>query len=401
MTGMVIIGAGESGTRAAFALREAGYDGPVTLIGAEPGLPIERASPREACGRLAAWRLCRAERLVEAEIDYRPQRTATAIDPAARTVKVADGEPIGFDSLLLATGARPHRLTCVGAEQVLTLRSHADSLALHQAVDAMTHVVIVGSGFIATELAASLRERGAMVTVVAAATGLLCNAVPGPLKDRLLARHEAEGVSFYFGATIKGVGQYGVSLADGSVVSGDIVVSAVGGVPRVALARGAGLAIDGGIHVDTRLETSVPGIFAAGDCAAIEHNGARVGCETWPNICVQAEVAARNMMGENLSYRMAPCLWSDQYDLGLRVIGRVPAMSAGMISRRLPSGAEFVFYLAEDGSVRAAAGLSEAADDGEAIAAAERAVTGALRLDPAALADPSLDLDHYLMSAAA
>lgn len=401
MTGMVIVGAGECGTRAAFALREAGYDGEVTLVGAESGLPYERPPlSKPAPDGLLRRHICQPEELVDAEIDYRPERTAMAIDPVARVVKVADGEPIAFDRLLLATGARPRRLSCTGAERALMLRSHADAHALFSSVGRLTHVVIIGAGLIGMELAASMRVRGAAVSVIEVADRPLRRAVPPPLVHRLLARHEAEGVRFHFNATVEAVYRDGVRLADGTFVAADVVVAAVGIVPRVALARGAGLEIADGIGVDGRLETSRPGIYAAGDCARVDVGGRQVRYENWRNARAQAETVARNMLGESVSYDMPSLFRSDQYGLGLHVVGNVPE-GAVPICRRLPSGAELFFYLTDDGTMAAAAGMGQEAAIGKGIQIAALMIERAARPDPAGLADPSRNLRNFVEISAA
>ena len=299
MDGIVIIGAGESGTRAAFALREAGYHGSVTLVGAEPHLPYERPPlSKTVDGAVQMKLICAADALDAAGITYLKGLSATRLDADAATVTVSDGRILRYEKLLLTTGARPRRLACPGAERALDFRTHADAEAIFSIIAPGRSVAIIGAGLIGMELAAVLRGRNVAVSVIEATPKPLGRAVPARFADRLHARHAAEGVRFHLDRAVAAIGDDGVTLTDGSVVPADLVVSAIGVLPDIALAEAAGLATGNGILTDAYLRTSAPNIFAAGDCAAVaEPGGGHIRYESWRNARTQAETAARNMAG--------------------------------------------------------------------------------------------------------
>ncbi len=206
MNGIVIIGAGEAGTRAAFAVREAGFSGPVTLVGTEPHLPYERpplSKPLDGAVRMKA--ICTGEALEAAGIGYLPGVSALQVDAARRFILLSDGRTLPYDKLLLATGARPRRLACPGAERALDLRTFADAQAVFSRAEAGRRAVIVGGGLIGMELAAVLRGKGVAVSVVEAARRPLGRAVPPRLAEKLHARHLREGVHFHLGQGIAGI----------------------------------------------------------------------------------------------------------------------------------------------------------------------------------------------------
>ena len=397
MDGMVIIGAGECGTRAAFALREAGWAGPVTLIGAEPGLPYERpplSKPGEAGVRRKP--ICDAAALAGAGIDYRPGAVVQGIDPAARRVMLAGGS-LGYDRLLLATGARPRRLSCPGADLARDFRSHADAEAVFAA--ARGPVAIIGAGLIGMELAAVLRGMGLPVTVIEAGPAPLSRAVPPRFAAALYQRHLAEGVMFRLGETVAGIDAEGVALASGRRVPAGLVVSAIGVSPDIALARDAGLATGDGILTDGRLVTSDPHILAAGDCAAVAlPGGGHLRQESWRSARAQAEAAAQTMLGRGEDFAALPWFWSDQYDLGLQVAG-LPRPDHATILRR-QGDAEIAFSL-DGGRLVAAAGLGPGASVARDIKLAEMLIAAGLSPAPEALADPGVELKTLLKTARA
>ena len=237
MSGIVIIGAGEAGTRAAFALRETGFSGPVKLVGTEPRLPYERpplSKPLDGIVRMKT--ICSAETLSAAGIDYLPGMSATQIDAARRHLFLGDGRTLSYDRLLIATGARPRRLTCAGAERALDFRTFADADAIFLRVKVGGTVAIIGGGLIGMELAAVLRGKGVGVHVIEAAPKTLARAVPPRLAARLQARHREEGVHFHLGQGLAQIKPESVVLADGTVVPADVVVSAIGVVPDTEIA---------------------------------------------------------------------------------------------------------------------------------------------------------------------
>ncbi|WP_313194022.1 NAD(P)/FAD-dependent oxidoreductase [Shinella zoogloeoides] len=400
MNGIVIIGAGEAGTRAAFALREAGFSGPVTLAGTEPHLPYERPPlSKPLDGAVQMKPICSAEALEAAGIDYLPGMPVVQIDTARRHLLLGDGRTLAYDRLLLATGARPRRLACPGAGHALDFRTFADAAAIFSCAEAAASVAIVGGGLIGMELAAVLRGKGIAVSVVEAAARPLGRAVPARFAARLHVRHAEEGVRFHLGQGIAEITPDAVILADGTGVPADIVVSAIGVVPDTGLAEAAGLATGNGILTDAFLRTSDPHVFAAGDCAAVSvAGGGHVRFESWRNARSQAETAARNMAGASESFAAIPWFWSDQYDLGLQVAG-LPQPGHDCILRLAGEG-ELEFYL-DGGRLVAAAGLGPGNSLAKDIKLAEMLIAAGISPDPAALSDPAVNLKALLKSARA
>ncbi|MFK0276903.1 NAD(P)/FAD-dependent oxidoreductase [Ensifer sp. NPDC090286] len=400
MDRIVIIGAGEAGTRAAFALREAGFAGSVALVGSEPHLPYERpplSKPLDGAAKMKP--ICDAEALAAAGIDYLQGVSARGIDPGARCVELNDGGALAYDRLLLATGARPRRLACPGAERAFDFRTYADAAAIFSRAEAGRNVAIIGGGLIGMELAAVLRVKGVAVSVVEMAPKPLGRAVPPRFASRLHDRHLDEGVLFHLGQGIAQIAEATVVLADGTVVPADIVVGAIGVSPDVALAEAAGLAVGNGILTDAFLCTSDPNIFAAGDCAAVaQPGGGHMRFESWRNARDQAEIAARNLAGGKEAFAVTSWFWTDQYDLGLQVAG-LPQPDHQSITRQLDRG-ELEFYL-DDGRLVAAAGLGLGNTVAKDIKLAEMLIAAGINPDPAALADPRVNLKALLKSARA
>ncbi|ARQ10726.1 ferredoxin reductase MocF-like protein [Rhizobium etli] len=400
MNGIVIIGAGESGTRAAFALREAGYSRPVTLVGAEPHLPYERPPLSKAVdGAVQMKLICAADALDAAGITYLAGLSATRLDADAATVTVSDGRILPYEKLLLTTGARPRRLACPGAERALDFRTHGDAKVIFSKIAPGRSVVIIGAGLIGMELAAVLRGRNVGVSVIEAAPKPLGRAVPARFAEKLHTRHAAEGVRFHLDRAVAAIGDDGVTLTDGSLVPADLIVSAIGVLPDIALAEAAGLATGNGILTDAYLRTSAPNIFAAGDCAAVaEPGGGHVRYESWRSARTQAETAARNMAGAAETFAAIPWFWSDQYDLGLQVAGQ--PLPAHQSVRRSAAEGELEFYL-DDGRLVAAAGLGIGNGLAKHIKLAEMLIAACISPEPAALADPGVNLKTLLKSARA
>ena len=402
MAPMVIVGAGECGTRAAFALREAGWRGEVVLIGDEPGLPYERP-PLSKPGADGAIRrvICDAETLRSARIDHRSGLRVAAIERQRRQLRLSDGSALPYERLLLATGARPRRLTCPGADAALSLRTHADAERLFQACGRGANVVVVGAGLIGMELAAVLRMQGAAVTVVEAGPRALGRAVPQAVAARLQARHAQAGVDLRFNAGVSAIAGGRVHLTDGSVRPADVVVAAVGVEPDTTLAQAAGLAVDNGIEVDTRLATADPHIFAAGDCARFfcTRSGQPMRLESWQNARAQGEYAARAMVNPNVqgadAFDAVPWFWSDQFELGLQIAGW-PDPQRSLLMRQVDGDATLWFQQADDGSLLAACGLGPGQRVGKDIKLAQMLIARRVPLSVAALADPAVSLKSLL-----
>ncbi|MBW9052739.1 NAD(P)/FAD-dependent oxidoreductase [Rhizobium mesosinicum] len=395
MSDIVIIGAGECGTRAAFALREAGYSGSVTLVGAEPHLPYERPPlSKPMNGAVQMKVICAEGVLGAAGIDYVKGVSASKLDVGARTVLLSDGRLLAFDKLLLATGARPRRLGCPGAERALDFRTHADAEAIFANAGPGRSVAIIGGGLIGMELAAVLRGKGVAVSVIEAAPKPLGRAVPPRFAAKLHARHVAEGVDFHIGRGVITINEDGVLLTDGGMVQAQLVVSAIGVMAETRLAQEAGLVAGNGILTDIYLRTSAADIFAAGDCAAVSQpGGGHIRFESWRNARAQAETAARNMIGSPEAFASIPWFWSDQYDLGLQVAG-LPQPEHQSVVRQYGDG-ELEFYL-DGGRLVAAAALGIGNALAKDIKLAEMLIAAGVRPDPAALADANLNLKMLL-----
>jgi len=365
---MVIIGAGECGARAAFALREAGYAGPVTLIGEEPHLPYERPPLSKAAmtseEHPAPVTVASRERLAEHAITLISPARAVSIRRVARQVELADGSAIAYDKLLIATGSVPRRLAMPGlGARCVYLRTFDDALAIRERLGPDVHVAIVGGGFIGLELAASARRRGAAVTVIEAQPRILMRGVPAEIAAIVHGAHAAAGVEIRCGTAIEAVAddgsKVGISLSDGSSLEADLAVIGIGAVPVTALAEAAGLAVDNGIAVDAELRTGDPHIYAAGDCCSFPvsaYDGRRVRLESWRNAQEQGALAARNMLGAGEAHAFVPWFWTDQYDLTMQIAG-LPDQAAATVRRDLGNGTLMLFHIAADGRLVAASGI--------------------------------------------
>jgi 3-phenylpropionate/trans-cinnamate dioxygenase ferredoxin reductase subunit len=391
--GIVVVGGGECGTRAAFELREAGWQGPVTLVGAEPGLPYER--PPLSKSVLAGGPpvpACDEARLRDAGVRHVAGVAATDIDRERHELVLGDGRRVGYDRLLLATGAVPRRLA--GLPGALQLRSLADALALRDRLRPGTRVGVVGAGLIGLEVAAGAVARGCAVTVVEAAPRPLARAVPAAVAEVVAARHAQAGVDLRCGVD-------GADGAETALTGCDVVVVGVGAVPETALAEKAGLAVSNGVLVDDRLRTSDPDVYAAGDCCAFPHplyGGRRVRLESWRNAHDQAVVAARNLLGADEPYTAVPWFWSDQYDLTLQVAGLVDAAATEVVRTRA-DGVELRFGLEAGGRLVSAAGVGPGNAVAKDVRLAERLIAARAAPDPADLADAGVPLKALLRAA--
>jgi 3-phenylpropionate/trans-cinnamate dioxygenase ferredoxin reductase subunit len=406
--GMVIIGAGECGARAAFALRENGCEGPVTLVGEEVHLPYERPPlSKEALHRdeepEPKW-IGLAERFAEHGIDCLTGRRAVAIDRAGKAVRLSDGSTLAYDKLLLATGALPRQLPLAAnaGPRCVTLRSFDDALAIRRLLSPEMRVVVIGGGFIGLELAASAVRRGAKVTVIEALPRVLMRGVPEEIASMVAERHRAEGVDIRTGTGISAISgdanEVRVALTDGTEVAADLLVVGIGAVPVTDLAESAGLAIENGIAVDRFLVTSDPDIFAAGDCCSFPleiYGGRRVRLESWRNAQDQGTLAAKNMLGAEEPVSAVPWFWSDQHDLTLQIAGLAEGAERH-VRRDLGNDAFILFHLAPDGRLLAASGIGPGNAVARDIRLAEMLIAKRARPDPEALASAEVKLKSLL-----
>lgn len=332
MRGVVVIGAGHAGVEAAASLREAGYSGPVTLVGAERHLPYQRpplSKEMLADGGDPDALSLRSEAFFQDRGIALRRGLALEIDRAAQLVHIAGDRPVGYDHLVLATGASPRRVDLPGRSLrgVAELRTLDDALALRASLAGASRIVVLGGGFIGMEVASAARKRGVEVTVIELADRLLRRAVSPPVSVAVAAHHGAEGVRLLFGeraTELLGAGHVtGVRTGSGQVLPADLVVLGVGAAAEDGLAHRAGLATDGGVLVDRWLATSDPRIAAIGDCAVVcdPSSGTRQRLESIQNATDQGRYAAARILGEKRPYGALPWFWSNQGSLRLQFVG--------------------------------------------------------------------------------
>lgn len=359
---VLILGAGHAGGTAAALLRQYGHTGPITLVGEEPIPPYQRPPLSKAWlkGEADADSLALKplEFYAEQQIDFRPGVRAVSLDRAARTVALSDGASVGYDILILATGARAIALPLEGKDLagILFLRTAADAEALKAQVGPGKTLAVVGGGYIGLEVAASGRALGAEVVVIEREARLLARVASEALSGFFQARHEGHGVKFLLAASVTGfTGEggrvTGVTLADGRTVACDAVVVGVGAAPNDEIAKAAGLECARGVVVDLDARSvSDPAVFAIGDVAhrpmPIYDRMFRM--ESVPNALEQAKQAVSAITGRPRPPGECPWQWSDQYDLKLQIAGYAFDVDATIL-RGDPADDRFaVFHLKGD-----------------------------------------------------
>lgn len=376
----VIVGGGGAGFAAAEMLRREGFAGSITMVSSDGAMPADR--PNLSKDYLAGnapeeyLPLRDEDYYRDAGIDLRLNTDVTAIDAKSRDVVLGNGDKLPFDRLLLATGAEPVRLQIPGADQphVHTLRSVADSRAIIKAAGSAKRALVIGASFIGLEVAASLRARKIEVEVVAPDERPMQKVLGPEMGDFIRALHEKNGVAFHLQDTVERIDGQHATLKSGAVVEADLVVVGIGVKPRLALAEQAGLAVDRGVSVSEYLETSIAGIFAAGDIARWPdpHSRQTIRVEHWVVAERQGQTAARNMLGKRERFDAVPFFWSQHYDAVISYLGHAENHDRIEIDGSIAKQDCLLRYI-KDGRVLAVATINRDLDNLKAELEMERA----------------------------
>ena len=395
----VIVGANIAGGSAAETLRKEGFEGRVILIGQEPDRPYDRPplSKEYLRGEKGQEKLFfkPVSFYQEQEIDLHLGTRATGLDPTEHTLTLATGETLKYDKLLLATGSRVRRLDLPGIqlEGVYYLRTLGDSQRLADAINQSQKAVIVGAGFIGSEVAASCRMKGIDVTVLEVEPVPLRLALGDELGRVYADIHRGHGVELRLGEGIKEIQGSGrverVITSTGSAIDCDLVAIGVGIVPETGLVEGTEIAVDNGVVVDEFCRTNLPGIYAAGDVANWWHPALkrRLRVEHWDNALNQGAAAAHNMLGQEEPYSPVLYFWSDQYDLNLQYVGYATKWDR-IVYRGDPKEQNFSAFFMEDGAMVAALAVNRFRD----VNPARALIRDKRRVDEKQLADESVNL---------
>jgi 3-phenylpropionate/trans-cinnamate dioxygenase ferredoxin reductase component len=396
----VIVGSGLAGATAAAQLRKEGHDGPLMLIGEEGERPYERPPLskeylREPSDSTRPY-VHGPSFYADQDIELRTGTRVVALDPVTRTVTTGDAERIRYERLLLTTGASPRRLAVPGADLdgVLTLRDLTDAEAIHVRASIARSIVVVGGGWVGSEVAASLRQLDRDVTLVVPGTVPLERALGPEVGAVYRDLHLAHGVRIVPGQRVTALlGERVVAAIEtdaGQRIDADLVVVGIGAEPRTRLASDAGLEVADGIVVDERLRTSAPDVWAAGDVASAWHPilGERIRVEHWDNARRQGRTAARNMLGMDEPYTRLPYLYSDQFDLSMEYVGHAPTWDR-VVLRGDPAGGAFLAFWLRDGLLVAGmnANVPKVSERIRAL------ITAGLPIDPVRLADAAVPLE--------
>ncbi len=361
---VVIVGAGHAGAQAAIALRQTRYPGTIAILGREPDLPYERPplSKEYLSGEKSFDRILirPAAFWSEREVEVRTGQHVVAVEAEAHQVTLGDGTRIGYGALVWATGGEPRQLTCSGHDLsgVHSVRSRTDVDRLIEELPGTVRVVVVGGGFIGLEAAAVLTKLGKQVTVVEALDRVLARVAGEPLSRFFEAEHRARGVDVRLGARVECIEERngracGVRLAGGEVLACEMVIVGIGIVPAVEPLLAAGAQGGDGVLVDAQCRTSLPSIYAIGDCA-LHHNGfaggGAVRIESVQNATDQAGVAARSIAGIPATYDAVPWFWSNQYDLRLQTVGLSTGFDTSIV-RGDPAARSFSIIYGREGRV--------------------------------------------------
>lgn len=402
---VLIVGAGHGGAQAAIALRQNKFEGSIALLGDEPELPYERPplSKEYLSGEKAFERLLirNAAFWEERQVTMLAGRTVSAVDPVAHHV-TADGETIEYGQLIWATGGKPRRLSCDGHDLagIHTVRTRADVDQMMAELDSVTRVAVVGGGYIGLEAAAVLAKLGKQVVVLEALDRVLARVAGEPLSRFFEAEHRARGVDVRLGVQVEAIEGdtrvTGARLAGGEVIPADMAIVGIGIVPAVEPLLAAGATGGNGVLVDDQSRTSLPDIFAIGDCALHVNRYAAdsaIRLESVQNANDQATVAVKTICGVEAGYDAVPWFWSNQYDLKLQTVG-ISAGHDDMVVRGDPAARSFSLIYLRAGRVIALDCVNAVKD----YVQGRKLVVEGLALDPVALADATVPLKELVAS---
>jgi 3-phenylpropionate/trans-cinnamate dioxygenase ferredoxin reductase subunit len=401
---VLIVGAGHGGAQAAIALRQGKFAGSIAVLGDEPELPYERPplSKEYLAGDKSFDRILIRQPAFweERQVTMLPGHRVVAVDPVAHRVTTADGAEIGYGKLIWAAGGHARRLSCQGHDLigVHTVRTRADADRMIAELPAVTDAVVIGGGFIGLEAAAVLAKFGKHVTLLEALDRVMARVAGPDLSNFYQEEHRAHGVDVRLGVAVTAIEGddkvTGVRLADGNVVPADLVVVGIGIVPAVEPLIAAGAEGGNGVRVDAQCRTSLPDIFAVGDCALHANrfaDGAAVRLESVQNATDQASVAAKAILGEDVAYDATPWFWSNQYDLRLQTIGLSIGYDQAVV-RGDPATRSFSVIHLKQGKVIALDCVNATKDYVQGRKLVE---TGAA-IDPARLADATVPLKEMI-----
>jgi NADPH-dependent 2,4-dienoyl-CoA reductase/sulfur reductase-like enzyme len=377
---IVIVGGGAAGFAAAEMLRRQHFQGSIVLLSSEDAAPIDRTNLSKdylAGSAPENWMPLRPDSFyARRAIALRLKTSVTGIDPGSREVALEDGTRIAYDRLLLATGAEPVRLTIPGADHpdLYMLRTLADCRAIIERAKTGRRTVILGASFIGLEVAAALRARGLEVHVVGPDERPLQRILGPQLGDVVRRLHEQHGVVFHLEDKAVAILDRTVRLASGDILAADFVVAGIGVRPRTQLAEQAGLAMDRGVVVDAYLETSIPGIFAAGDIARWPDplSGESIRVEHWVVAERQGQTAALNMLGRREKFAAVPFFWSQHYDVAINYVGHAETWDGLEIEGDIAADKDCLVRFKRGGRLRAVASISRDIDSLKAELAMER-----------------------------
>jgi 3-phenylpropionate/trans-cinnamate dioxygenase ferredoxin reductase subunit len=398
---VAIVGAGHGGAQAAIQLRQQGFCGSIALIGAEPELPYERPplSKEYLVGEKPFERMLirPATFWAERHVALLPDTRVVVVDPETRTVATEEGERVGYGKLIWAAGGVPRRLSCEGADLagVHVMRCRAEADAIRAELPGVRHVAVIGGGYIGLEAAAAMRKLGKEVVLIEALDRVLARVAGEEISRFCEAEHRARGVDVRLGAAVariegRGGQAAGVTLRDGETIPADMVIVGIGIEAAVAPLLAAGAEGANGVDVDAFCRTSLPDVYAIGDCAAHENRwagGLRLRLESVQNAHDQAAIAAKAITGRPEPYEAMPWFWSNQYDLKLQTVGLSVGHDATLL-RGDPAGRSFsVLYLLE-GRLLALDCVNATRD----YVQGRKLIESGIAADPVALADPAVPL---------